>query len=383
MSRRWFALPAWTAAFGLVPGLLGQAPQRPTPGAATAGTGLVVGQVLDADSKRAIGGALVMLAPAGPAQAPVGELTEARTPSIALQPAPGLMRTLATPDGRFVFREVPRGRFTITATAPTHLLGGYGQLRPSGPTLPFELGDGEKKGGVAIALWKLGAITGTIRDDQAEPVVGAGVECFRRVITGGQKRFASQATLLYTDDRGVYRAGSLPPGDYLCGSVQNTSTTPVAIAADTTLESRGGPPSPEAQRLANSGGSLVTATGLRIGDSVFTGGASPVRGVALPPPDAGGRLMAFAPVYYVASTTTTQATVITLKAGEERTGVDMTLKLVPAVKVSGTATSPVGSASHLSLRLVPAGGSDFASEGQAEYSRTVTDPAGAFTVSMS
>lgn len=380
MYKRLFARSAWIGTFVLTPALFAQAPQRPAT-SAPAGTGLIVGQVVDADTKRGINGALVMLAPAGPAQAPVGELTEARTPSIALQPVAGLMRTLTTSDGRFVFRDVPRGRFSITATAPTHLLGGYGQLRPSGPTLPLELADAEKKGGVSVTLWRLGSITGTIRDDQGEPVVGAGAECFRRVISGGQKRYASQATLLYTDDRGLYRAGSLPPGDYICGSVQNTSTMPVAIAPDSASEGRaGGPPTPEAQRLSNSGGTLISAIGMRIGDAIFSSGAyTSSRGVALPPPDGSGKLMAFAPVYYAASSTTTQASVITLKAGEERTGVDMTLKLVPAVKVSGIVTSPAGSASHLSLRLVPVSGVDFVSEGQAEYSRTITDPSGAFT----
>ena len=363
------------AAFVLAPAVLAQVPQRPA-----AGLGVVVGQVIDADSKRALSGALVMLTPATAPATPVGELTESRAPSIALQPVAGLMRTLTTADGRFVFRDVPRGRFSLTATAPTHLLGGYGQLRPSGPTVPFELGEAEKKGGLSIALWRLGSITGTIRDEQGEPVTGANVACFRRVFAGGQKRYASQGTTLSTDDRGLYRAGSLPPGDYICGSVQDTSTMPVAIVAEGSADGRaGGPPSAESLRLSNSGATLGSPTGVRIGDAVFSSGASSVRGVVLPPPDAAGRLMAFAPTYYPASSTTTQATVIALKAGEERTGVDMTLKLVPAVKVSGTLSSPTGPASHLGLRLVPLSGADFASEGQAEYSRTVTDPSGAFT----
>jgi hypothetical protein len=343
------------------------------------GTGVILGQIVDADTNRGISGVLVILAPAAPPATPVGELTEARTPSIGLQQA-GLPRTLTTATGHFLFRDLPRGQFSLTATAPTHLLGGYGQLRPLGPTLALALGDGEKKGGVAIKLWRLGSIAGVVRDERGEAMVGVGVECLRRVIAGGQKRYASQGAQTYTDDRGIYRVGNLPPGDYVCGVTQNTTTTPASIIADDpTAAGPTGPPSPEAQRLSNSGGTILSSSGMRLGALVFSSGASPIRGASVPPPDANGRLMAFAPVFHPSASAPSQATAIALKAGEERSGVDLVMKLVPAVTVSGTVTAPGGQGSFLSLRLVPASGGDYASEGQAEYSRTVSDPAGTFT----
>ena len=378
MANQSSALFAWTAALGLIPGLFAQVPQRPAP-AGPSGTGVILGQIVDADANRGISGALVMLSPsAAPATGVAGgELTEARTPSINLQAA-GQLRTLTTATGHFVFRDVPRGQFSLTATAPTHLLGSYGQLRPLGPSQALTLGDGEKKGGVAIKLWQLGSIAGVVRDDRGEVMVGVGVECLRRVIAGGQKRYASQGASTSTDDRGIYRVGNLPPGDYACGITQNTTTTPASIAADDpTSAGRAGAPSPEAQRLTNSGG-ILSSSGMRLGGLIFSSGASAIRGASVPPPDANGRLMAFAPVFHPSASTPSQATAIALKAGEERFGVDLVMKLVPAVTVSGTVSAPAGQGSFLSLRLVPASGGDYASEGQAEYSRTVSDPAGAF-----
>ena len=254
------------------------------------------------------------------------------------------MRTLTTADGRFLFRDVPRGRFSITASAPTHLHGGFGQLRPSGPAIRSSLPMAKRRAASRLRCGGWGRSRARSATNWANRSRGANVSCFRRVIAGGQKRYASQgAVLLTTDDRGMYRAASLAPGDYLCGSAQNTSTMPIAIVADDSVNGRaGGPPSAESLRLSNSGAGLSSPTGVRLGDSVFSSGAGTVRGVALPPPDANGRLMAFAPVYYPASHTSTHATVISLKAGEERTGVDLTLKLVPAVKVSGIVHVTVG-----------------------------------------
>lgn len=379
MNKRSFALLAWAAAFGLFPALFAQAPQRPA-AAGSSGTGVILGQILDADTNRGVGGALVMLAPSAPPATPVGELTEARTPGIGLQAAAGQQRTLTTATGHFVFRDVPRGQFSLTATAPTHLLGGYGQLRPQGPTLSLALGDGEKKGGIAIKLWRLGSIAGVVRDDRGDAMVGVSVECLRRVIAGGQKRYASQGALTYTDDRGTYRAGSLPPGEYVCGVTQNTTTTPSSIIADDpTAAGPAAAPPPEAQRLMNSGGTILMFSGMRLGPLVFSSGASPIRGASIPPPDANGRLMAFAPVFHPSASTPSEATAIALKAGEERAGVDLVMKLVPAVTVSGTVSAPAGQGSFLSIRLVPASGGDYASEGQAEFSRTLSDPAGTFT----
>src|SRR5262245_45254082 len=87
-----------------------QAPvQRPT--------ALVLGQVLDGASDRPMGGVVVSLN--GPTAGPV-------LPSTAPP-----RRVVADANGRFVFTELPAGRYSFSiSTASGSLLGGYGMRRP-------------------------------------------------------------------------------------------------------------------------------------------------------------------------------------------------------------------------------------------------------------
>ena len=342
--------------------------------------GLILGRVVDADSGRGVAGALVTLGPPALPAAPIGELLEARPPAPPFSPTPlaGVRRTLTANDGRFLFRDLSKGRFSIYVTSPRHVAGAYGQVRPQGPAQPIELGDGAKLGGVTVKLWRHGSISGMIRDENGEPAVGVSVECSRRVFSGGQRRFASIGVTPATDDRGLYRVAGLPPGDYICGNVLNATTVPIAVASISPAAGGTGVPSEESRRLTNSGASTLPS-GIRIGDLFYSSGIGTLRGPVAPPPDANRRVMTYAPQYYGGVTTTAQASTITMKAGEERTGIDIQLKLVPAVRVSGRLIGPDGPAAWLGLRLVPASGDDMVSEGQAEFAKTTSDASGAFT----
>src|SRR5688500_9881796 len=139
-------------------------------------TGLVVGQVVDAAGGRPVAGAIVGVS--GP-PAPSG------------QPWP---RVLTGNDGRFVFRDLRRGDYTITAMKPGFAEGAYGRNRAGGPSVPLSLNEGERVGNVVVRLWKHAAISGTIVDESGERLVGVTVRAFRRTVIGGRRRFASSNT---------------------------------------------------------------------------------------------------------------------------------------------------------------------------------------------
>jgi hypothetical protein len=360
-----------------------QVSNRPATPAAT-GDGLILGRVIDAVSGQGVAGALVTLTPAGPPAAPVGELTESRPlgpPSILS--GGSSLRVLTADDGRFVFRGLPATQFWLVATTPAYTTGAYGRVRPNGPARTLVLADGQKLGDALIRVWKSGSISGTITDEHGDPAVAVNIRCLRRVIAGGQWRLSTTGidTLISTDDRGEYRVPNLAPGDYVCGFLSNHSTVPIAAYEMSQSAQQGGNPNgSEAYRnLANSGGSFIGASGIRLGDLILSpANVSATRGLP-PPPANAGRLLVYGTTYHPSGATPRQATVISLRAGEDRGGINLQLRPVPAVRISGRITGPDGPGAFLNVSLFPATGVDLVSDGAAEAGGTISDATGAFT----
>jgi hypothetical protein len=176
-------LRLFLAALCACAGLAVHASQVSKPATPT-GTGFILGRVVDADTGRGISGALVTLAPPPAPTSPIGELTEARPPApptgLTLQTGASSRRTLTALDGRFLFRDLPKGSFAIYASSSRHVPGAYGQLRYQGPAQTIVLAEGERQGAVTVKLWRFGSISGIVRDENGEPAVGVGVECSRR-----------------------------------------------------------------------------------------------------------------------------------------------------------------------------------------------------------
>lgn len=339
------------------------------------GTGLILGRVVDAETGAGVPDVIVTLGDPSSA-APIGELVERDTAST---PAGQTRQSLSAADGSFLFRSLPKGRYMLTTAAPAFVPGEYGQNRPAGPGESIDLDDGQRLGGVAIRVWKVGAITGTVVDENGDPAVGVQLRCLRRVIDGGHPRF-SGGTFVTTDDRGIYRAADLVPGDYVIGFIVNQQTMPVSAVSDAAAgRGRGVFGSGATATLLDSGARVSPrVTGYRVGDLVLeataTGSGSPRP--ALPP---AGRLAAYQTKFYPNASAASQATVVTVKSGQDRQAVDLQLRLVPAVNLSGIVTGPDGAGRTLGLTLMPVGSADIESEGVAEGARTVSDGSGHFT----
>ena len=362
--KRAFAL---AAALAMPIALAGQ--QRP---AAPTGTGLILGQVVDADSGKGVGGVVVSLGSPPLAPSSVGELIE---PSIAnLAGAP--RRVLTADDGRFLFRDLPKGRYGIAVSAAGYVPATYGQGRPSGPAQAIDLADAERLGGVQVRIWKTATLSGIVTDDLGQPAVGVNIRAMRRAISGGQPRFTTAPTAI-TDDRGMYRLDNLVPADYVVGITMRQDTIPISAAVAADGPSASSPDATDAARSLSFSGALVTgASGVRVGDLMLR---SLGPGLARPSTTSSARVMTYQPTYYPSATTPSQATLISLKSGEERSGINLQLRLVPAVRVSGKVVGPAGAGAFLGVWLAPEGAGDYQSEGQGEAGNTVSDATGAFT----
>lgn len=358
------------------------APQLPPPPA----TGLIVGQVIDGSTGRPVSGAIVSIAGGarpGAAAAALELETQLRLAELGLVggragPGAALQPTMTDTDGRFVYRDLARGNYSVSATLPGHVPGTYGRRRPEGPGRQLELGENERVTDVVVRVWKYASISGTIVDESGEPAVGLSVRTMRRVPSGGRRRWSPTGTAT-TDDRGMYRIATLVPGDYIVALPSTVTTVPAASVDAYVQAMTSGSTGDLLRQRMETGSPMPTTTGLRIGDlQVQTSAAG--RSHAAPPPSADGRMFVYQTLFYPGTPGSAQAQVIPVASGEQRTGVDFQVKPVPTVRVTGVVAGPDGPAVNTGVRLVPIGTEDQTLESGFETALGSTDASGRFTL---
>ena len=205
--------------------------------------------------------------------------------------------TAVTDDhGRFQFPGLRAGRYTLAATKDAWVPTTYGAKGPRRPGSSIPITDGQKAH-VVIKMLRGSVVTGVVLDPANQPLSQASVSAMRYVLQNGERRLVAEGAGGTTDDRGVYRIYSLPPGDY------------VIRAALTNFSSRS---SPGELRVIGERGSLE-------------------------------RTVSFAPTFYPGTAIATQAASVSIGRAEEREGIDFALQLVATARVEGTATLPDGS----------------------------------------
>jgi hypothetical protein len=336
-------------------------------------TGMIVGQVVDAATGMPVDEAIVRLT------MPKYLETLPTTPK---------GRVMADDEGGFFFADLPPGEYFVQATKEGYAPGTYGQRRAWGQSQLVSLSEGERLSDVKLRLWKYGVIAGTVMDEAGEPVVGVAVRALMRDVVAGRTRYGNLEVIpelvpsATTDDRGMFRLSQLMPGTYVVLVPSTQTTLPVAAleGQDPTLRND----------LFFAGVTEVAALGQprtqQVGDFALL---TSNRVLIPPPPTAAGRMAVYPTTYYPAAPTAREATPIALEAGEERTDVAISLRPVPAVRLSGRLITPDGSSTpRTTIRLIGAAMTDVITRGLVtgpdyvgfETVTGMTDASGRFTL---
>ena len=221
-------------------------------------------------------------------------------------------------DGRFELRDLPAGRWTISAAKGGFVTQQFGQRHPFESVEPIELADGQRFA-ANFALSRGSAITGRVSDEFGDPITGARVQVLRSQFQQGRRRLAPTANGAQTDDTGSFRVFGLAPGEYY-------------VAA-----------------------SLQAA-----------------------PADSSANPVSYAPTYFPGTGSLTDAQRITLTLGTEQSGINFVLQPVRAVRVSGTVVDSNGAPTQALLNLTPAGFGDEGGLQMGNPARVLQD--GTFTI---
>src|SRR5262249_16495403 len=122
--------------------------------------------------------------------------------------------TTADADGKYEFKEVKAGRYTVSASKGSYVTLSYGQTRAFEQGKPLELLTGQTVEKVDFVLPRGGVITGRVIDEFGDPLPDAMVSVQRYQNINGQKRLVPAGRPGSTNDVGEFRLYAIPPGQY-------------------------------------------------------------------------------------------------------------------------------------------------------------------------
>lgn len=204
--------------------------------------------------------------------------------------------------GNYEIKDLPAGRYTISATKGGFVQAMYGQRRPGDPGTPIELSDGQTAEKVSFVLSRGSVISGKVVDDGGEPVSGTSVQAMRYQFMSGARRLVpggGEGGSDRTDDQGTFRLYGLAPGDYYVSATNRSN------------------------QFMGPGVTNTEADG-------------------------------FAPTYYPGTSNITEATRVTVKAGQEMSGANFALIIARMARIRGRAVNSSGEpVSNASMMLMP------------------------------
>jgi uncharacterized protein (DUF2141 family) len=192
-------------------------------------------------------------------------------------------------EGRFTCGQLPAGRYTVSVTRDGWVATAYGASRPLRPGRPIAVA-ASQHADIVIRMMRGAVITGTLLDESEQPAVDTGVVAMRNVVQNGERRLVAL---------GDYVVGATPPAG-------STGASPLELRETSDLD----------LHHARTG----------------------TRGSPAPPQ----RRVAFAPTFFPGTSLASQAVTVTLRGGEERTGVDFAIQMVATARIEGAVSIPDG-----------------------------------------
>ena len=176
--------------------LIAQSPARDQSHPARAGTGIIRGRVVRADTGEPLRRVLV------------------RVVEWSAKDQGGPAATMTDAEGRYELAQLPAGRYQLKATRGGYVEVAYGQRRPFERGRPIELAEGAVLQKIDFALPPGGVVTGRVVDETGDAVAQVAVSLARRRYVEGERELVAQSGSS-TDDRGEFRIFGVPPGDYV------------------------------------------------------------------------------------------------------------------------------------------------------------------------
>ena len=269
-----------------------QAPARDAAFVSTTGTSTVSGTVVnDEEQAQPVRRAIVTLT--GP----------------DLRPSRG---AVTDDEGRFAIANLPAGRFTLTVSRAAYVTSVYGAKRPGRPGTPITVAAGANVSDLRVRLWRGAVLAGVVRDISGAPVPRIPVTAIPAKPVTSTSIFTLSNNGATTNEQGEFRIFGLEPGAYVVMASPASGGSPIQMQRESEIDA--------------------------LLESLRRRTPAP----AAPTPSTSPRPLDNAPVYYPAAVTAAQATVLTLTAGQEIPGLDLTLRRIETATVSGAVRLPDG-----------------------------------------